>query len=146
MSVTFGNWEMQAGDPADFAFRLAFLPNPHGNDDRAIPEERVPRGAFSVWAHGENLCAHVEQGEISTGAEPIPGMPDQFRFLYPNRAYRVDPVPAAEALFGVLSAAAAELKRRLPRSPRTGHLCARIACLTLPGRGTSERHGPDLKP
>jgi hypothetical protein len=215
--MAFGNWEMQAGDPADFAFRLAFLPNPDGDADRATPEERESWGAFSVWAHGENLCAHVEQGEIldsahwymlpliewlvdnwdpllheerlplsnaglsaaeslsrtrrpplslkdvddfdwldtwsawwgrhsirsgregglfpdlylrryrdclelSTGAEPIPGMPDEFRFLAPNRTYRMDPPPAAEALFGVLSAAVGELRRRLPQSRRIEQL------------------------
>jgi Zn-dependent peptidase ImmA (M78 family) len=60
----FGNWEMQAGDPAEFAFSLAFLPNPQGDDDRAVPEERGSWGAFSVWVRGENLCAHIEQGEL----------------------------------------------------------------------------------
>lgn len=66
--ATFGNWEMQAGDPAAFAFRLAFLPNPHGADDRATPEERESWGAFAIWANGENLCAHIEQGEILDSA------------------------------------------------------------------------------
>ena len=184
-AVAFGNWEMQAGDPGDFAFRIAFLPNPHGSDDRATEEERESWGAFSIWAHGENLCAHIEQGEIldsahwymlpvlewlvdnwdpllheerlplsnsglsaaeslsrtrqpplslkdvddfdwldtwsawwarhciragregglfpdlylrryrdrlelSTGAEPLPGIPDEFTFQTPNRTYRVD--------------------------------------------------------
>jgi hypothetical protein len=59
---------MQAGDPAVFAFRLALLPNPHGDDDRATPEERASWGAFSVWAGGENLCAHIEQGEVLDSA------------------------------------------------------------------------------
>src|SRR5260370_28969386 len=66
--MSFGNWEMQAGDPAVFAFRLAFLPNPYGDADRATSEERESWGAFSVWAHGENLCAHIEQGEILDSA------------------------------------------------------------------------------
>jgi len=230
--MAFGNWEMQAGDPAGFAFKLAFLPNPHGDDDRATPEERQSWGAFSVWAHGENLCAHVEQGEIldsahwymlpliewfvdnwdpllheerlplsnaglsaaeslsrtrrpplslkdvddfawldtwsawwgrhsirsgregglfpdlylrryrdclelSTGAEPILGMPDEFRFLAPNRTYRMDPPSAAEALFAVLSAAVGELRRRLPQSPRIEQLSARISNLTSADRVTS---------
>ena len=39
-AVAFGNWEMQAGDPGGFAFRLAFLPNPHGSDDRATEDDR----------------------------------------------------------------------------------------------------------
>jgi Zn-dependent peptidase ImmA (M78 family) len=59
---------MQAGNPTAFAFRLAFLPNPHGEDDRATPEERESWGAFAIWANGENLCAHIEQGEILDSA------------------------------------------------------------------------------
>jgi hypothetical protein len=66
--MSFGNWEMQAGDPTIFAFGLAFLPNPDGADDRATPEERESWGAFSVWANGENLCAHIEQGEVLDSA------------------------------------------------------------------------------
>src|SRR5450755_2990451 len=61
--MAFSSWEMQAGDPTAFAFKLAFLRNPHGDDDLATPEERESWGAFAVWAHGENLCAHIEQGE-----------------------------------------------------------------------------------
>lgn len=230
--MSFGNWEMQAGDPTIFAFGLAFLPNPDGVDDRATPEERESWGAFSVWANGENLCAHIEQGEVldsahwymlpliewlidnwdpllheerlplsnaglsaaeslsrtrmpplslkevddfewldiwsawwdrhsvrsaregglfpdlylrryrdrlelSTGAEPLPGIPDEFRFQTPNRIYRVDPFPAAEALFAVLSAAVGELKRRLPLSPQIDDLGVRVSGLTLPDRITS---------
>ena len=224
-TVAFGNWEMQADDPGDFAFRLAFLPNPHGSDDRATEEDRESWGAFSIWAHGENLCAHIEQGERSsipctgtcsrfwsgssitgirycmksgcrcptracpprnpsaaldnrhfhrrtqttstglipglrggrgtayglvgggpfpdlylrryrdrlepsTGAEPLPGTPDEFTFQTPNRTYRVDLLPAAEALFSVVSNAVSELERRLPQSSRIKRLSARIADLT----------------
>jgi hypothetical protein len=220
---------MRLGDPASFAFGLAFLPNPHGDEDRAISEERESWGAFSVWAQGENLCAHIERGEVldaahwymlpliewlvdswdpllheerlpldntglsaaeslsqtrrpplslkevdefewldawsrwwgrhcvrsgregglfpdlylrryrdrlelSTGAEPLPGIPDEYVFLTPNRIYQVDPVSAAGALFGVLDAAALELRRRLPQSPRIERLSARIADLTSPER------------
>ncbi len=222
---------MQAGDPAVFAFRLAFLPNPDGDADRATSEERESWGAFSVWAHGENLCAHIEQGEIldsahwyllpliewlvdnwdpllheerlplsnaglsaaeslgrtrwpplslkdvddfdwldawsawwgrhcirsgrdgglvpdlylrryrdrlelSTGAEPLQGIPDEFRFLAPNRTYRVDPLQTAEAVFGVLSTAVGELRRRLPQSSRIEQLSGRIADLVSAGRVT----------
>ena len=66
--MAFGNWEMQAGDPTVFAFKIAFLRNPHGDDDRAAPEERESWGAFSVWAQGENLCAHTEQDEVLDSA------------------------------------------------------------------------------
>jgi Zn-dependent peptidase ImmA (M78 family) len=231
-AMSFGNWEMQAGDPSRFAFRLAFLPNPDGDEDRATPDERESWGAFSVWVNGEDLCAHVELGEvldsahwyllpllewlagnwdpllheerlplanagisaaeslartrmpplslkevddfewldawsawwdrhcvrsaregglfpdlylrryrdrleISTGAEPLPGISDEFRFLTPHRTYQVDPVPAAEALFSVLSAAVGELKRRLPQSARIQRLSTRVADLMSPARTTS---------
>lgn len=64
----YSNWEMQAGDPSAFAFRLAFLPNPHGTEDRAAAEDRESWGSFTVWAGGENLCAHFEQGEAVDSA------------------------------------------------------------------------------
>jgi Zn-dependent peptidase ImmA (M78 family) len=67
-AVALSNWEMQRGDPAVFAFQLAFLRNPHGDADRATPEERDSWGTFMVWARGENLCAHVEHGEILSAA------------------------------------------------------------------------------
>jgi Zn-dependent peptidase ImmA (M78 family) len=66
--MTFGNWEMRAGDPTVFAFSIAFMRNPHGDDDRATLEERESWGAFSLWVHGENLCAHIEQGQILDSA------------------------------------------------------------------------------
>src|SRR2546430_1777927 len=59
---------MQAGDPAAFAFRLAFLPHPHRDDDRATPEERESSGAVSLWGHREDPCAHIEQGEVIDSA------------------------------------------------------------------------------
>ena len=65
MSATgFGNWEMKAGDPTVFAFSLSFSPNPHGPSDRATLDERESWGSFTLWAGGENLCAHFEQDEI----------------------------------------------------------------------------------
>jgi Zn-dependent peptidase ImmA (M78 family) len=230
--MAFSNWEMQAGDPADFAFKLAFLRNPHGEDDRAAPEERESWGAFSVWVGGENLCAHIEQGEVldsthwymlpliewlvdnwdallheerlplsnvglsaaealgrtqrpplslkevdefewldvwsawwgrhcvrssregglfpdlylrryrdrlelSTGAEPLIGIPDDYVFVSPNRTYRIDPLTVADGLYVVLRTAAQELRRRLPESPRIDTLNAKIADLASPGREAS---------
>jgi Zn-dependent peptidase ImmA (M78 family) len=230
-ATDFGNWEMQAGDPTAFAFRLAFLPNPHGTDDRATADERESWGSFTVWARGENLCAHVEQGEVldsahwymlplmewladnwdpllheerlplsnagasaaqslsqtrlppvslkevddfewldtwsawwarhsirsardgglfpdlflrryrdslevSTGAEPLPGIPSECAFLTPNRSYLVDPLAAAEAMFQVLSASAQELHRRLPQSKRVETLALKVEDLTSPARKT----------
>jgi hypothetical protein len=227
--MSLGSWQMQAGDPATFAFRLAFLADSHGDGDRATPEERESWGAFSVWAQGENLCAHIERGqildsvhwymlpliewlvdnwdpllheerlplvnsgvsaaeslartrrppisreevdefewldawshwwgrhcvrsgregglfpdlylrryrdclELSTGAEPLPGVPDEYLFLTPNRIYLVDQAPAAEALHGVLAGAVQELQRRIPWSSRLELLYAKIVGLTLPGR------------
>lgn len=227
--MTIGNWEMQAGDPAEFAFRLVLLRNPDGDEDRATPEERESWGAFSVWVRGENLCAHIEQGEIldsahwymlplmewivenwdallheerlplsnvglsaaeslnltrrpslslkdldefawldewsawwgrhsirssregglypdlylrryrdqleiSTGAEPLIGIPDDYIFLSPNRTYHADPMVVAEALFMVLSAACRELRRRLPAAPRIKRLEAELCRITSPDR------------
>ncbi|MDT0307426.1 hypothetical protein RM780_10670 [Streptomyces sp. DSM 44917] len=67
-AMTVNGWEMQAGDPAEFAFRLSLLRNPHGEHDRATPEEAHSWGAFSLWVAGENLCAHLEQGQVIESA------------------------------------------------------------------------------
>ena len=223
---------MQSGDPSVLAFRLAFLRNPHGDDDRATAEERASWGAFTVWAGGENLCAHFELGEvleaahwyllpliewlvdnwdplfheerlplrnagtfaaeslrstrlppvslervdefawldawsawwgrhavraardgglvpdiylrryrdvleISTGMEPLPGIPEDHVFLSPDRVYHADPLTTADAFFTVLTSAIAELRRRLPGSERFRQLEERAAALPDPGRRTS---------
>jgi Zn-dependent peptidase ImmA (M78 family) len=220
---------MKAGDPTAFCFRVAFTPNPSGVDDRASTEERDSWGSFTIWGGGENLCAHVEQGEelqaahwymlpllewladnwdpllheerlplrnvgtsaaeslaknrqppvslkqvdefdwldswsewwsrhsvraaregglfpdvylrryrdrleISTGAEPLPGIPNDFRFLTPNRCYQADLASSADAMYQVLSAASEELRRRLPDSFRVAALAEKIAGLRLPTR------------
>lgn len=67
-AMPFRYWEMKAGDPAVFAFSLAFAPNPDGADDRATAEESESWGSFTLWAGGENLCAHLEQGEVMHAA------------------------------------------------------------------------------
>jgi hypothetical protein len=54
-AMAFSDWEMKAGDPTHFAFKLAFLPNPHGEEDLATPEERESWGAFTIWANTANL-------------------------------------------------------------------------------------------
>lgn len=228
----FSNWEMQAGDPAAFAFRLAFLPNPHGVDDRATVEDRESWGSFTIWAGGENLCAHLEQGEvvdsahwyllplmewiannwdpllheerlplrndgasaaeslgrtrtppvslkriddfewldtwsewwarhsvrsaregglfpdvylrryrdrleISTGADPLPGIPVDFAFLAANRVYRADLIDAANSMWQVLTAAAHELQRRLPQSKQVSALVGKASSLQSPNHETS---------
>jgi hypothetical protein len=230
-AMSFGTWEMKAGDPTAFAFRLAFLPNPDGTDDRANADERDSWGKFTVWAGGENLCAHIEQGEeiqaahgymlplmewladnwdpllheerlplqnvgisaaeslartrmppvslkeiddfewpeiwadwwnrhsvraaregglfpdiylrryrdrleISTGAEPLPGVPNEFRFLASNRVYHADLASSAEAIYQVLSAATQELRRRVPQSSRMERLVEKVANLCSPAYET----------
>jgi Zn-dependent peptidase ImmA (M78 family) len=227
--TSLGTWEMKAGDPATFCFSMAFTPNPHGTDDRATADERDSWGNFTIWAGGENLCAHIEQGEelqtshwymislmewladnwdpllheerfpfrsggvsaadsltksrqppvslkqidefewldtwsewwrrhsmraaregglfpdiylrryrdrleISTGAESLPGIPNEFRFLTPNRSYHANLTRSAEVMYQVLSAAAEELRRRLPQSSRVEALAGAIADLSMPAR------------
>lgn len=234
MSVmNVSTWEMQAGDLTAFAFKLSFLRNPHGGADRATPEEAASWGSFAIWAGGENLCAHLEQGEvlgashwymlpfmewltdawdsifheeqlplrnagtsaassmaatrkppislkevdefewlddwiawwdrhnvrsrregglfpdlylrryrdtleISTGAEKLVGIPDEFAFLTPHRRYLASPIQAAEAVYSVLSAGAAELARRLPGSSRVSRLVEQVRSLAS-GDRNSER-------
>jgi hypothetical protein len=75
--------------------------------------------------------------EVSTGAEPLPGIPAEFAFLAPNRAYRTDLRNAADAMWQVLTAAAQELQRRLPRSQRARALTEKVADLTSPAREAS---------
>ena len=48
-AMSFRDWEMRAGDPAVFAFSLAFVPNPDGADDRATAEESESWGSFTLW-------------------------------------------------------------------------------------------------
>jgi len=83
------------------------------------------------------LSRYRDQLEISTGAEHLLGIPDDHVFLAPNRTYRLEPGIVAETLFGVLSAGAQELRRRLPKSPRIDRLIANVADLTSPERETS---------
>jgi Zn-dependent peptidase ImmA (M78 family) len=218
---------MTSGDPSVLAFRLAFTPDPDGDRDRATTEDSASWGSFALWAGGENLCAHLEQGEmmhaahwymlplmewlaerwdpllheerlplrnagtsaaeslaqtrlppislkeldefewlstwsgwwhrhsvraaregglfpdiylrryrdrleVSTGAEPLPGVPQDFAFLALNRSYLADLTGASQAIWQVLSAATQELRRRLPDSARIEALANRVALLTDP--------------
>src|SRR5258708_957142 len=41
---------------------------PKGADARADDEVRESWGSFTIWTRGENLCAHVEQGEVVDSA------------------------------------------------------------------------------
>ncbi|MCX5269738.1 ImmA/IrrE family metallo-endopeptidase [Streptomyces sp. NBC_00199] len=60
MAVT---WERFSGSTDTFAIRLSFMPDPdHGAG--AEPDESSSWGAMQVWVAGQNLCAHVDQGEV----------------------------------------------------------------------------------
>jgi Zn-dependent peptidase ImmA (M78 family) len=215
---------MQAGEPTEFAFRISFLRNPHGEQDRATPEEALSWGSFTLWASGENLCAHLEEGEVieaahwymlpfmewithnwdslfheeklplknkgnsaadamavtksppislkeidefawlnkwtswwdrhnvrssregglfpdiymrryrssievSTGAEKLIGIPEEFIFLAPHRRHEVDLEKTARAIYSVLQAASQELLRRLPNSSRISALVNAISAI-----------------
>ncbi len=229
-AMTGSNWEMLAGDPTQLALKLSFLRNPHGADDKAVPEEAASWGSFELWVGGENLCAHLEQGEVlsashwyilpllewftvnwdvlfheerlalknagtsaadnmartksppltlkefdefswmdewaswwdrhsfrsrregglfpdvyfrryrdtlevSTGAENLVGIPDDFTFLAPNRRYEVNPRDAASAIFSVIQAASEELARRVAgQSERIDRLVNAVNSLAGPDR------------
>jgi len=70
--------------------------------------------------------------EISSGAENLIGIPEEFNFLTPYRRYEADLDLAAEAMHAVLSAASAELCRRLPKSHRILRLVERVKLLESP--------------
>ena len=56
-------WEKFSGDTERFGVRLAF----HQDPDRglgATKEESLSWGAFQIWVEGQNLCAHMEEGEL----------------------------------------------------------------------------------
>ncbi len=83
------------------------------------------------------LRRHRDRTEISTGAESLPGVPDDYVFLSPNRKYYADPASVAQIFFGVLDAAIQELRRRLPGSDRIAALISRAADLDSPEREES---------
>lgn len=55
-------WERLAGDTSRFAVRLAFVDDPDAGE-AADPDQSASWGAFQIWVHSVNLCAHREQGE-----------------------------------------------------------------------------------
>ncbi|GGK73709.1 hypothetical protein Sme01_32960 [Sphaerisporangium melleum] len=59
MTIT---WERFAGSTDGFAVRLAFITDP---DDGAAAsaEESASWGALQIWVNGQNLSAHMSQGE-----------------------------------------------------------------------------------
>lgn len=60
-------WERFAGSTDTFAVRMALLTDPH-HGAAAEPIEAVSWGAFQLWVDGQNLCAHVDQGEVLQSA------------------------------------------------------------------------------
>lgn len=60
------NWEKFAGSTDLFAIRLSFSPDP--DEGIAIGrEESASWGRLQLWVKGQNLCAHVDQGELIQG-------------------------------------------------------------------------------
>ncbi|MGW0602548.1 ImmA/IrrE family metallo-endopeptidase [Streptomyces sp. NPDC002640] len=56
-------WERFSGATDAFAVRMSFMPDPDGGA-AAEPEESSSWGALQIWVAGQNLCAHVDQGEV----------------------------------------------------------------------------------
>lgn len=64
MTVT---WERFAGSTDTFAVRIAFVLDPDAGVV-ADPDDAASWGAFQLWVDGQNLCAHVDQGEVLQSA------------------------------------------------------------------------------
>lgn len=60
-------WERFAGSTDTFAVRLAFIPDPDAGIG-ADAEDAASWGNFQLWVDGQNLCAHVDQGEVLQSA------------------------------------------------------------------------------
>jgi len=55
-------WERFAGSTDSFAVRLSFMSDP--DEGAGIdPDEAASWGSLQIWVNGQNLCAHVDQGE-----------------------------------------------------------------------------------
>ena len=55
-------WERLAGDTGVFALKVGFQHDPESGQDMD-PDTALSWGAFQLWVHGKNLCAHLEEGE-----------------------------------------------------------------------------------
>ncbi|MEO3809318.1 ImmA/IrrE family metallo-endopeptidase [Sphaerisporangium sp. B11E5] len=55
-------WERFSGRTDAFAFKMTFMPDPDAGAG-ATPEESASWGSFQIWTYGQNLSAHVSQGE-----------------------------------------------------------------------------------
>jgi hypothetical protein len=59
-------WEKFTGSTDVFAIRLSFSPDP--DEGIAIdPDESASWGRLQLWVKGQDLCAHVDQGELLEG-------------------------------------------------------------------------------
>jgi len=56
-------WERFAGSTDNFAIRIRFMPDPD-NGQAADAAESASWGALQIWVNGQNLCAHIDQGEV----------------------------------------------------------------------------------
>jgi Zn-dependent peptidase ImmA (M78 family) len=59
-------WERFVGRTDVFALRMSFIPDP----DQGVaidPEDSASWGRLQLWVNGQNLCAHVDQGEFIEG-------------------------------------------------------------------------------
>ena len=60
------NWERFSGSTDRFAIRLSFSPDP--DEGIAIGrDESASWGRLQLWVKGQNLCAHIDQGEDIQG-------------------------------------------------------------------------------
>ncbi|KAB1095191.1 ImmA/IrrE family metallo-endopeptidase [Micromonospora aurantiaca] len=60
-------WERFAGSTDSFAIRLAFMPDPDKGAG-ADPSDAASWGAIQFWVNGQNLCTHIDQGEVLQNA------------------------------------------------------------------------------
>ena len=56
-------WERLAGDTDVFAAKISFRKDPDSGGC-ATREEAASWGAFQLWIGGENVCVHLEEGEV----------------------------------------------------------------------------------
>jgi hypothetical protein len=74
-----------------------------------------------------------DQIEVSWGAAPLAGAPEDFRFVSEQGVSRQDPLEVANALHDVLREASAHLAAEEPRSKRLRGLARSVANLTASG-------------
>ncbi len=56
-------WERFSGSTDIFAVRLSFIPDPD-QSLAADVDDAASWGALQIWVEGQNLCSHVDQGEV----------------------------------------------------------------------------------